>query len=120
MDNNATMAESGEETTEPIRKQVYEPLGRVGRRFYADVHTSADGGRGARPHAVFDGHHCVRMSRLVDVPAAEGDEVYVDIIPSTIYDDVSALLSRSVKIFRLRRLDLIAAYRERLSLSKSD
>ncbi|MEM2236939.1 MAG: hypothetical protein QW351_01010 [Candidatus Caldarchaeum sp.] len=92
----------------------------MGRRLYVDVHTSADGGRGARPHAVFDGHRCVRMSRLVDVPAAEGDEVYLDVVHPAMYDDVSALLSRGVRVFRLRRTDLIAAYRNRLSLSKND
>ncbi|MEM2801185.1 MAG: hypothetical protein QXR26_09065 [Candidatus Caldarchaeum sp.] len=55
----------------------------------------------------------------MDVPAGEGDEVYLDVIPSTMYDDVSALLSRGVRVFRLKRTDLIAAYRERLSLAKS-
>ncbi|MEM2581258.1 MAG: hypothetical protein QXK69_00280 [Candidatus Caldarchaeum sp.] len=102
------------------RKEAYKPLGREARRFYVDVHAFANGGRRARPHVVFDGHHCVRTSRLVDVPAAEGDEVYVDIIPPTMYDDVSALLSRDVRVFRLKRTDLLTAYRERLSLSKND
>ncbi|MEM4303037.1 MAG: hypothetical protein QXQ70_03970 [Candidatus Caldarchaeum sp.] len=60
------------------------------------------------------------MSRLVDVPAAEGDEVYLDVVHPAIYDDVSALLSRGVRVFRLRRTDIIAAYRDRLSLSKND
>ncbi|MEM1980906.1 MAG: hypothetical protein QW137_09950 [Candidatus Caldarchaeum sp.] len=35
------------------------------------------------------------------------------------YDDVSTLLTRGVRVFRLKRTDLIAAYRERLSLAKS-
>ncbi|MEM0481744.1 MAG: hypothetical protein QXM16_02505, partial [Nitrososphaerota archaeon] len=102
------------------RKEVYKPLGRVGRRFYVDVHASANGRGGARPHIVFDGDKCVRMARLVDIPAVEGDEVYVDVIPPTMYEDVSALLRRGVRVFRLRRTDLIAAYRDRLSLPKND
>ncbi|MEM4328059.1 MAG: hypothetical protein QXH32_03360 [Candidatus Caldarchaeum sp.] len=101
------------------RKEAYKPLGREVRRFYVDVHTSANGRRG-KPHVVFDGHQCVRTSRLVDVPAGEGDEVYVDVIPSTMYDDVSALLGRGVRVFRLKRTDIIAVYRDRLSLSKND
>ncbi|MEM0483073.1 MAG: hypothetical protein QXM16_09370 [Nitrososphaerota archaeon] len=60
------------------------------------------------------------MARLIDIPAVEGDEVYVDIVPPTMYEDVSALLRRGVRVFRLRRTDLIAAYRERLELSKND
>ncbi|MEM1947722.1 MAG: hypothetical protein QW240_03160 [Candidatus Caldarchaeum sp.] len=56
----------------------------------------------------------------MDVPAGEGDEVYVDVIPSTMYDDVSTLLSRGVRVFRLRRTDIIAAYRDRFSLPKND
>ncbi|MEM2334641.1 MAG: hypothetical protein QXZ62_08805 [Candidatus Caldarchaeum sp.] len=101
---------------EPTRPSVWGE----GRRFYVDVHMSANGGRGARPHVIFDGHRCVKTAHLVDIPAGEGDEVYLDVIPSTIYDDVSALLSRGVRVFRLRRTDLIAAYRDRLSLSKND
>ncbi|MEM2652042.1 MAG: hypothetical protein QXU87_08200, partial [Candidatus Caldarchaeum sp.] len=94
------------------RKEAYKPLGREVRRFYVDVHASANGGRRARPHVVFDGHRCVMTSRLVDVPAGEGDEVYLDVIPSTMYDEFSALLSRGVRVFRLT--DLLTAYRERL------
>ncbi|MEM4281766.1 MAG: hypothetical protein QW470_05400 [Candidatus Caldarchaeum sp.] len=60
------------------------------------------------------------MSRLVDVPAYEGDEVYLDVVHPVMYDDVSALLGRGVRVFRLRRTDIIAAYRDRLSLSKND
>ncbi|MEM1944888.1 MAG: hypothetical protein QXX57_04040 [Nitrososphaerota archaeon] len=44
----------------------------------------------------------------------------MDVIPSTMYDDVSALLSRGVRVFRLRRTDLVAVCRDRLSLSKND
>ncbi|MEM4298851.1 MAG: hypothetical protein QW069_00985 [Candidatus Caldarchaeum sp.] len=36
------------------------------------------------------------------------------------YDDVSTLLTRGVRVFRLRRTDIIAVYRDRLSLSKND
>ncbi|MEM0350115.1 MAG: hypothetical protein QXD24_08070 [Candidatus Caldarchaeum sp.] len=96
------------------------PLGREIRRFYVDVHTSANGKRRAKPHVVFDGEKYVKTAHLAAIPAAEGDEVYVDVIPSTMYDDVSALLGRGVRVFRLRRTDLIAAYRDRLSMSKND
>ncbi|MEM0482220.1 MAG: hypothetical protein QXM16_04960 [Nitrososphaerota archaeon] len=94
----------------------------MGRRFYVDVHASANGRRGvrARPHIVFDGDKCVRMASLIDIPAVEGDEVYVDVVPPTMYEDVSALLRRGVRVFRLRRTDHIAAYRDRLSLPKND
>ncbi|MEM3081494.1 MAG: hypothetical protein QXV14_05845 [Candidatus Caldarchaeum sp.] len=55
---------------------------------FIDVHASVDRGRRGGQHLVFDRRFCVREARLVDFLAVEGDEVYVDLIPSATYDGV--------------------------------
>ncbi|MEM2582494.1 MAG: hypothetical protein QXD09_06820, partial [Candidatus Caldarchaeum sp.] len=124
MDNNATMAESGEETTEPIRKQVYEPPGRVGRRFYADVHRLANKNRKRKndeQHHVYsnDGEGFYRVSRVSEIPAEQGDELYVDTIPVELTDEFIEVLRRGVKVLYLRRMSVMAEKREELGLSKT-
>ncbi|MEM2237669.1 MAG: hypothetical protein QW351_04785 [Candidatus Caldarchaeum sp.] len=124
MDNNATMAESGEETTEPIRKQVYEPPGRVGRRFYADVHRLANKNRKRKndeQHHVYtnDGEGFYRVSRVSEIPAEQGDELYVDTIPVELTDEFIEVLRRGVKVLYLRRLNILAERCEELGLSKT-
>ncbi|MEM2238671.1 MAG: hypothetical protein QW351_09955 [Candidatus Caldarchaeum sp.] len=124
MDNNATMAESGEETTEPIRKQVYEPPGRVGRRFYADVHRLANKNRKRKndeQHHVYtnDGEGFYRVSRVSEIPAEQGDELYVDTIPVELTDEFIELFRRGVRVLYLRRATMLAKKREELALSKT-
>ncbi|MEM2800736.1 MAG: hypothetical protein QXR26_06700 [Candidatus Caldarchaeum sp.] len=111
MDNDITMAEGGEETTESIRKQAYEPPGREVRRFYADIHRMANKNRkrksGEQYHVYTDdGEAFYRVSRFSEIPAEHGDELYVDTIPVELTDEFVELLFRGVKVYYLRRLTL--------------
>jgi len=120
VDNDTTMAEGGGETTESIRKQVYEPRGRVGRRFYADVHRMANKNRKRKND---DNYHIYTVDgenfkacRITDIPAEAGDELYVDTIPVELTDEFIEVLRRGVRVFYVRRLTSFKLMYEKLGI----
>ncbi|MEM3095893.1 MAG: hypothetical protein QXV62_02690 [Nitrososphaerota archaeon] len=106
------------------RKEVYKPLGREVRRFYADIHRLANKNRKRRNdenyHAYTnDGENFYRVLRVSEIPAEHGDELYVDVIPVELTDEFLEVLRRGVKVYYLRRLTLLAKRRQQLRLSKT-
>ena len=78
-------------------------------KIYADVHWRKD-------HVVVADGVVKRFRKLSDVPAQAGDELYVDAILPSRFREFEELLARGVRIFYLRRTDVIEKYRE----TKSD
>ncbi|MEM1953402.1 MAG: hypothetical protein QW299_08765, partial [Candidatus Caldarchaeum sp.] len=66
-----------------------------------------------------DGEEFYRVSRVSEIPAEAGDELYVDVIPVELTDEFIEVLRRGVRVFYLRRLMLMARKREELGLSKT-
>lgn len=85
-------------------------------KFYVDVH--ANGRR--KLHVVFDGMRFFKVGRLTDIPLEAGDVLYMDVLSQTIYEDVLNLLSKGVKVYRLRRTYTIKEFRSHMSFEKTD
>ncbi|MEM2334506.1 MAG: hypothetical protein QXZ62_08080, partial [Candidatus Caldarchaeum sp.] len=60
-----------------------------------------------------------RVSRVSEIPAEQGDELYVDTIPVELTDEFIEVLRRGVKVLYLRRLNILAERCEELGLSKT-
>ncbi|MEM0375609.1 MAG: hypothetical protein QXP43_04800 [Nitrososphaerota archaeon] len=82
---------------------------KMSKKFYADVHWRKD-------HVVVADGVVMRFKELSDIPAQAGDELYVDAIQLTRYQEFEKLLARGIRIFYLKRTDVIKKYRE----TKSD
>ncbi|MEM1948038.1 MAG: hypothetical protein QW240_04800, partial [Candidatus Caldarchaeum sp.] len=63
-----------------------------------------------------DGEEFYRVSRVSEIPAEAGDELYVDVIPVELTDDFIEVLRRGVRVFYLRRLTLFKQMYERLGI----
>ncbi|MEM4407173.1 MAG: hypothetical protein QXI19_00360 [Candidatus Caldarchaeum sp.] len=125
MNNDSTMAGSGGKKTESIRKESYKPLGRVGRRFYADIHRLANKNRGGKTeenHHIYsvDGENFSKAAKITDVPAGAGDELFVDTIPVELTDGFIELLRRGVRVFYVRRLTLFKEVYERFGVKNKE
>ncbi len=59
------------------------------------------------------------VDSFTDIPAKDGDMVFVDVIPLQHTDGAIELLRRGVEVYYLRRLTLITRKREELKLSKT-
>jgi len=82
--------------------------------YYADVHRTRRDGEGFRITFTTDGVSFRHVDSFADVPAREGDRVFVDTIPLQHTDGVIELLRRGVEVYYLRRLTLISRKREEL------
>ncbi|MEM0482392.1 MAG: hypothetical protein QXM16_05860 [Nitrososphaerota archaeon] len=105
-------------------KGVHKPLGREKRRFFADIHRMANKNRSRKSEENFhiytvDGINFARTCKITDIPAGEGDELYVDCLPVELTDEFVEVLRRGVKILYLRRLTILAKKRKELQLSKT-
>jgi len=87
--------------------------------YYADVHRTRRNGEGFRITFTTDGTSFKHVDSFADVPAREGDAVFVDTLPLHHTDGVIELLRRGVEVYYLRRLTLIARRREELRLPKT-
>ena len=92
---------------------IGESLGRGGverlsRKFYADVHWRKD-------HVVVADGIVKRFRKLGDIPAQAGDELYVDAMLPSRFQEFEELLNRGVRVFYLRRTDVLEKYREKKS-----
>ncbi len=87
--------------------------------YYADVHRTRRNGEGFRITFTTDGVSFKQVDSFADVPAREGDRVFVDTIPLQHTEGVIELLRRDVEVYYLRRLTLIARRREELRLPKT-
>jgi len=94
-------------------------------RFYVDVHRLANKERKNKTEEQYhvfttDGIEFTKVKRVTDIPAGFGDELFVDVIPIELTDEFIELLRRGVKVYYLRRLNMIKGKREELGLkSKS-
>jgi len=91
-----------------------------GGRFYCDVHRTGKNGEGFRITFTTDGVSFRHVDSFADVPAREGDAVFVDTLPLQHTDGVIELLRRGVEVYYLRRLTLISRKREELRLPKTE
>jgi len=87
--------------------------------YYADVHRTRRNGEGFRITFTTDGVSFRHVDSFADVPAREGDAVFVDALPLQHTDGVIELLRRGVEVYYLRRLTLISRKREELRLPKT-
>jgi hypothetical protein len=85
------------------------------RRYFVDVHIDTK----RRHHVVYDGQGIRRLGSLTDIPAEKGDEVYVDTLFGAIYDEVQELLKRGVRVFVLKRTDILPRLRRANNIEKS-
>jgi len=90
-----------------------------GGRFYCDVHRTRRNGEGFRITFTTDGVSFRHVDSFADVPAREGDALFVDTLPLQHTDGVIELLRRGVEVYYLRRLTLLAKRREELRLPKT-
>jgi len=88
--------------------------------YYADVHRTRRNGEGFRITFTTDGVSFRHVDSFADVPAREGDAVFVDTLPLQHTDGVIELLRRGVEVYYLRRLTLISRKREELRLPKTE
>jgi hypothetical protein len=66
-----------------------------------------------------DGTTYKHVDSFMDIPAAAGDKVFVDVIPLQHTDGAVELLRRGVELYCLRRLTLVKKRREELRLPKT-
>ena len=103
--------------TSPDKAQAHE--GKEVNRFFCDVHRRARNGEGYRITFTTDGVTFRHVDSFTDIPAKEGDKIYIDTIPLNHTDDAIRLLKRGVELYCLRRLTLIEKKREELKLPKT-
>jgi hypothetical protein len=93
------------------------------RRFFCDVHRKAKkkarNGEGYRITFTTDGVTFKYVDSFTDIPAKEGDKIYIDTIPLNHTDDAIGLLRSGVELYCLRRLTLIEKKRGELKLPKT-
>jgi hypothetical protein len=95
------------------------PVGEGVRRFFCDVHRKAKNGEGYRITFTMDGITFRHVDSFTDIPAREGDKIYIDTIPLNHTDGAIGLLRRGVELYCLRRLTLVEKRREELKLPKT-
>nr|BAL45426.1 hypothetical protein HGMM_F14A09C06 [Candidatus Caldarchaeum subterraneum] len=94
-------------------------------RFYADIHRLANKRRKNKTEEEYhvyttDGVEFGKAERIADIPAKSGDELYVDVIPVELTDEFIGLLRRGVRVYRLRRLDLLPSHRNGSKSARND
>lgn len=87
-------------------------------RFFADVHRKSDNS-GWRITYTTDGEVFKHVDNPAEIPAGNGDQIYVDTIPIIHTDSFIELLRRGVEVYYLRRLSMVEAVRQRLKIPKS-
>jgi hypothetical protein len=103
--------------TSPDKAQA--PMGKGVRRFFCDVHRKAKNGEGYRITFTMDGITFRHVDSFTDIPAREGDKIYIDTLPLQHTDGAVELLRCGVELYCLRRLTLIEKRREELKLPKT-
>ncbi|MEM0482589.1 MAG: hypothetical protein QXM16_06875 [Nitrososphaerota archaeon] len=98
-----------------------DTLGREKRRFFADIHRMADKNRSRKSEENFhvytvDGINFAKTRKITDIPAGEGDELYVDTIPVELTDEFVEVLRRGVRVFYVRRLTLFRLMYQKLGI----
>ena len=63
-----------------------------------------------------DGENFNKATKITDIPAEHGDELYVDTVPVELTDEFIEVLRRGVRVFYLRRLTLFNLMYERLGI----
>jgi hypothetical protein len=103
----------------PSPDKAQAPVGKGVRRFFCDVHRRARNGEGYRITFTMDGVTFRHVDSFTDIPAKEGDKIYIDTIPLNHTNDAIGLLRRGVELYCLRRLTLIEKKRGELKLPKT-
>lgn len=89
------------------------------RIYYVDVANSPNSKkRKNKVHVVYDGEQCFRIKSLTELKDAE--EIYLDAIFPSIYNEVHELLKSGVKVYLLKDSKTVKEMRERSKLKKSD
>ncbi len=88
-----------------------------GVAFFADVHRKAKNGEGYRITFTTDGLTFKQVDSFTDIPAKDGDKVFVDVLPLQHTDGAIEVLRRGVEVYYLRRLTLVKKKREELRLT---
>jgi hypothetical protein len=103
----------------PSSDKAHAPMGKGIRRFFCDVHRKAKNGDGYRITFTMDGITFRHVDSFTDIPAREGDKIYIDTLPLNHTDSAVELLRRGVEFYCLRRLTLIEKRRGELKLPKT-
>jgi hypothetical protein len=110
----------GRETLEIMGDKRTLPVeGKRVRKFFCDVHRRAKNGEGYRITFTTEGVAFKQVDSFTDIPAKEGDKIYIDTLPLNHTDDAIELLRRGVELYCLRRLTLIGKKRGELKLPKT-
>jgi hypothetical protein len=102
----------------PSPDKAHAPVGK-GVRYFCDVHRRARNGEGYRITFTMDGVTFRHVDSFTDIPAKEGNKIYIDTLPLNHTDDAIRLLKRGVELYCLRRLTLVEKKREELKLPKT-
>jgi hypothetical protein len=102
----------------PSSDKAHAPEGK-GVRYFCDVHRKAKNGEGYRITFTTDGVTFKHVDSFTDMPAREGDKIYIDTLPLQHTDGAIELLRRGVELYCLRRLTLVGKKREELKLPKT-
>ncbi|MEN2974982.1 MAG: hypothetical protein ABDH32_05315 [Candidatus Caldarchaeales archaeon] len=90
-----------------------------GKIYYVDVANSLDSKKNkSKMHVVFDGERCFKVKKLTELRDAE--EIYIDVLFSSIYSEIYELLKNGVKIFLLKNTRVLKEKRVENNLKKSD
>jgi hypothetical protein len=103
----------------PSPDKAQAPVEEEGVRYFCDVHRKAKNGEGYRITFTTDGITFKHVDSFTDMPAREGDKIYIDTLPLQHTDGAIELLRRGVEFYCLRRLTLVGKKREELKLPKT-
>jgi hypothetical protein len=90
----------------------------MSRVYYVDTSRTTNGKRRRKLHCVYDGQKIIKIRKLTKLRNA--DEIYIDSLFPEIYDEISELLERGVKVYILKDLRLLKKLRLQNNLRKSD
>jgi hypothetical protein len=123
LEGEATPGLQGREALATGDKRTLPVEGKGVRRFFCDVHRKAKkkakNGEGYRITFTTDGITFKHVDSFTDMPAREGDKIYIDTLPLQHTDGAIELLRRGVELYCLRRLTLVGKKREELKLPKT-
>ena len=90
----------------------------MSRVYYVDTSRTTNGKRRRKLHCVYDRQKIIKIRKLTKLRNA--DEIYIDSLFPEIYDEISELLERGVKVYILKDLRLLKKLRLQNNLRKSD
>jgi hypothetical protein len=92
---------------------------KTAKTVYVDTSATATNSKQRqKPHVVYDGERIFKVSRLTKLKSIS--EVFIDTLFPEVYNDISRLLKRGVKVYTLKDTRMLKKLRKENNLQKSD